>query len=158
MTKIESMETRAHISLHKQHTAHTVNTGALSLSPLNSSWLPIRSPLILGKHSVCLVSDLWLLESLSHALKRPCTPELILGAKHCRPNLHSPKSSFTISFHSNCFQSTSRLTPSLFFFFASDFICLWVHACTSPPHLCVSGVLKARFGGLFVRALGVWVS
>lgn len=103
-------QTRNHIYLCKLRTySRYMCTLTYTFSFLSSTWLPLRSPLILAKHSICLVSDLWLLESLSPAFKAPCTPELILGAKHCRPNPHSPKSTFTICFHSNCLESTSRL-------------------------------------------------
>lgn len=83
-----------------------MRTLTCTFSFLSCTWLLLRSPLILAKHSICLVSDLSLLESLSPAFKAPCTPELILGAKHCRPNPHSPRPSFTICFHSNCLQGT----------------------------------------------------
>lgn len=127
-----------HIYLYKLRTySRYMCTLTYTFSFLSSTWLPLRSPLILAKHSICLVSDLWLLESLSHAFKVPCTPELILGAKHCRPNPHSPKSAFTICFHSNCLESTSRLMLPL----CVSFVCGCMHA--SPPHLCISGALKA---------------
>lgn len=66
---------------------------------LHTTLLTLRSPLILAKHSICLLSDLWLLSSLSHAFKAPCTPELILGANHhpLIPMAPGPHSLFTFT-------------------------------------------------------------
>lgn len=126
------------------HSVHSLSCGLPgSLKDLPSSFT---------KHSICLVSDLCLLESLSHAFKVPYTPELILGAKHRLPNPCSPTSSFTICFHSNCLHSTSRLMRVF---------CLWVNLLLcghSPPHLGASGVLKACscwIGNLHVCAFTV---
>lgn len=94
---------------------------------LCTTLLTLRSPLILAKHSICLLSDLWLLSSLSHAFKAPYTPELILGANHhpLIPMAPGPHSLF--KFHSYCPSSTSNLP---------------IARRASPPHSCISGALE----------------